>query len=112
MEGVITGDWGFNMESKVYDVTFENNAHRIKWREKQSHRSKDPEPIREPRWRINDRLVPVSEKNGAHSVLGKNVVYLLWSCRRNWQLVVNSILLFHCVNARCFIDKSVIPFAP
>ena len=42
VEGVITGDWGFNVESKVYDVTFENNAYRIKWREKQSQRSKDP----------------------------------------------------------------------
>ena len=56
--------------------------------------------------------MPVSEKNGAHSVLDKNAVDLLWSCRRCWKLVVNSILLFHCVNARCFIDKSVIPLAP
>ena len=30
------------MESKVYDVTFESNAYRTKWREKQSERSKDP----------------------------------------------------------------------
>ena len=66
----------------------------------------------EPRWRKNNQLVLVSEKNGAHSVLDKNAVDLLWRCRRNWKLVVNSILLFHCVNARCFIDKSVIPLAP
>ena len=42
MGRVITGDWGFNVESKVYDVTFESNAYRTKWREKQSERSKDP----------------------------------------------------------------------
>ena len=64
-----------------------------------------------PRWWENNQLVPISERNGAHSVLDRNVVDLLWSCRRYWKVVVNSILLFHCVNARCFIDKSVIPLA-
>ena len=54
----------------------------------------------EPRWRENNQTAPVSEKNGAYSVLDSNAVGLLWSCRRNWQPVVNSILLFQCVNAR------------
>ena len=54
----------------------------------------------EPRWQKNNQLASVSEKNGAHSVLDNNAVGLLWSCRRNLQLVVNSILLFQCVNAR------------
>ena len=40
--GVITWNWGFNVESKVCDVTLESNAYRTKWREKQSERSKDP----------------------------------------------------------------------
>ena len=66
----------------------------------------------EPRWRENNQRAPVSEKNGAHSVLDNNAVDLLWSCRRYWKVVVNSILSFHCVNARSFIDKSVIPLAP
>ena len=55
-----------------------------------------------PRWRKNNQLVSVSEKHGAHSVLDKNAVDLLWSCRRNWQLVVNLILIFHCVKRPLF----------
>ena len=56
---------------------------------KQSEHSKDPGRSWEPRWRKNNQLVLVSEKNGVHSVLDKNAVDLLWSFRRNWQLVVN-----------------------